>query len=681
MFDLGGFFIKQINYQMKKLLLFISLFFFISSQAADITIIPQPQSLIQNKENFEINSNTSIKLINAKEADIEPLISILRSATGYKLPISNRSGKNTITFQIDRRLKLPSNEAYTLDVTNGKIIAKGKSKAGLFYASQSLRQLLPAVIEDGQKVENGNWQIPGLRIEDYPRYEWRGYMKDVSRTFYGVDVVKKYLDVMALYKLNTFHWHLTDDQGWRIEIKKYPKLTSEQATIFHHSENQPTKRSGFYTQEEIKEVVAYAKALNITIVPEIDVPGHSWPTILVYPELGVNKNSYPFHIFPFVSSWGYWGNQFTPNTLDPTKEEVYTFLKDVFTEIAELFPGEYIHFGGDEVRHILWEKEPHVLEFMKANKIDNVKKLQSYFVHRVSEIINDLGKSPIGWNDILADDENLSKNTAIMSWLGAASIKDATSNGFKAVATPSSHIYFDITQANRNDGTPSDLAYGHINSLDRIYAYDPSSGLSKDEEKLVLGVQANMWTALTQDLKDMNIHVFPRLLALAEIAWTQLDNKDFDSFMTRLEGEQKRLDALKMDYYKPGGYIAGTWSSKDIQETYSTIQFDVTSKVYTNGKAVAGFFFTKGSNYLEIDGVKLLENGKVISEDSHHALADAFRGTNKVKPFYYNLEVSSYNPNANYSIEAQVRGAGGTDSEGNFTFNLLPENDFSIVEP
>lgn len=344
---------------------------------------------------------------------------------------------------------------------------------------------------------------------------------------------------MALYKMNTFHWHLTDDQGWRIEIKKYPKLTSEQTTVFHRTENQPAERSGFYTQEQIKEVVAYARERKITIVPEIDVPGHSWPTILAYPQLGVNKNSYPYFVFPFVSSWGYWGNQFTPNTLDPSKEEVYTFLQNVFTEIAALFSGEYIHFGGDEVRHVLWEKEPHIQEFMKVHQIGNVKQLQSYFVQRVSGIIKRLGRKPIGWNDVLADDKGLPKETAIMSWLGEEAIKEAASHGFKAVATPYSHVYLDITQADRNDGTPSDLAYSNINSIDRIYAYDPSAGLTKEEEKFVLGIQGNLWSALTQETKDMNVHVFPRLLAIAETGWTLPANKNFEDFKKRLLAGEK----------------------------------------------------------------------------------------------------------------------------------------------
>lgn len=648
--------------------------------AQEVSIIPKPQKIKTTADKFNINKHTTIQLAGVSKSDVAHFLQNIRQSTGYKLPLKNKANTNTIVFKIDPELKIPKESGYTLNITNKKVLVQAKTKKGIFYASQSLRQLLPASIESTEIVENQEWTLPGLHIKDYPRYAWRGYMQDVSRTFYDTEVIKKYLDVMALYKMNVFHWHLTDDQGWRIEIKKYPKLTSPLTTVFDESENQPSKRSGYFTQEEIKEIVEYAQKRNITIVPEIDVPGHTWPVLLIHPNLGVNDNTSPHYIFPFVSSWKYWGNQFTPNTLDPTKEEVYTFLKSVFTEVSELFPGDYIHFGGDEIQFKLWEKEPHVQQFMKEEGLANVEQLQSYFVQRISAIIEDLGKKPIGWNDILADYKTLPKETAIMSWLGEAAMKEATNHGFKAVATPSSHLYLDITQADRNDGTSSDLAYPNINSIDRIYAYNPSHGLSKKEKKLVMGVQANMWTALAQEVKEMNVQVFPRLLAVAEIGWTLPEHKNFKDFKNRLNSEEQRLTALKVPYYHSGGFIAGKWNSKKIDKQYSTLRYDVTDKIYANGRAVAGFLFTSGENFLVIDEVKLYKDGKLISEDLHHALADDFRGTNKIKPFYYNLKVKDYDPDAQYTLKAKVKGDGGTDSEGNFTFNLNPDHPFTAVE-
>ncbi len=668
---------------MKKL--FISAMLSLATwQASDaqssVNIIPKPQEITYGKGSFQLDQQTAVRFINCHIKDVELFIRQLRQASHYPI-VEKKQASNVIEFILDRKLDVPSEEGYQLQVSEKKVTVRAKAPHGLFNASQSLRQLFPTAIESNSApLNNLSWSLPLVTIKDYPRYPWRGYMKDVSRTFYDVRTVKKYLDAMALYKMNIFHWHLTDDQGWRIEIKKYPKLTAENATVFHRTEKQPAERSGFYTQDQIKEVVQYAKDRNITIVPEIDVPGHSWPTILAYPELGVNKNSYPNHIFPFVSSWGYWGNQFTPNTLDPTKEVTYQFLDDVFTEVANLFPGSYIHFGGDEVRHDLWEKEPHVQDFMKQHQIANVKALQSYFVQRVSAIIVQKGKKPIGWNDILADARNLPKNTAIMSWLGEEAIKEATKDGFKAVATPASHLYFDITQADRNDGTMTDLAYPQINSLKRVYEFDPSNGLTAAEDQLVLGVQGNMWSAIAQDVKDMNVQNFPRLLAVAEIGWSAQSMKDYEEFCHRLDANLPRLDSMRIDYYHTGGYIAGNWKSDDIKEVYSTLTFDVTNKIYDKGRAQAGFFFVDGKNFLEIDGVQLLQDGLVVDEDEHHSLADKFRGTNKIKPFYYNFSIKNYNPKAKYEIKARVRGVGGIDSRGNFTFNLSPSLPFERIE-
>lgn len=668
---------------MKKL--FISAMLSLATwQASDaqssVNIIPKPQEITYGKGSFQLDQQTAVRFINCHIKDVELFIRQLRQASHYPI-VEKKQASNVIEFILDRKLDVPSEEGYQLQVSEKKVTVRAKAPHGLFNASQSLRQLFPTAIESNSApLNNLSWSLPLVTIKDYPRYPWRGYMKDVSRTFYDVRTVKKYLDAMALYKMNIFHWHLTDDQGWRIEIKKYPKLTAENATVFHRTEKQPAERSGFYTQDQIKEVVQYAKDRNITIVPEIDVPGHSWPTILAYPELGVNKNSYPNHIFPFVSSWGYWGNQFTPNTLDPTKEVTYQFLDDVFTEVANLFPGSYIHFGGDEVRHDLWEKEPHVQDFMKQHQIANVKALQSYFVQRVSAIIVQKGKKPIGWNDVLADARNLPKNTAIMSWLGEEAIKEATKDGFKAVATPASHLYFDITQADRNDGTMTDLAYPQINSLKRVYEFDPSNGLTAAEDQLVLGVQGNMWSAIAQDVKDMNVQNFPRLLAVAEIGWSAQSMKDYEEFCHRLDANLPRLDSMRIDYYHTGGYIAGNWKSDDIKEVYSTLTFDVTNKIYDKGRAQAGFFFVDGKNFLEIDGVQLLQDGLVVDEDEHHSLADKFRGTNKIKPFYYNFSIKNYNPKAKYEIKARVRGVGGIDSRGNFTFNLSPSLPFERIE-
>ncbi|MCZ4244109.1 beta-N-acetylhexosaminidase [Pedobacter punctiformis] len=643
-------------------------------------VIPKLLEVKQQSGNFVLKSTTPLIC----EANVQPAIKVfagvIRNSTGYKFKIETPDQKKEgISFKVVDTLQSLGNEGYKLIITPNGINILAKTNAGIFNATQTLRQLLPAEIE-GKNTTKIAWTIPCGTIIDKPRYAWRGYMQDVSRTFYGVDVMKKYMDVMALYKINVLHLHLTDDQGWRIEIKKYPELTSERTTVFSKNSNQPAERSGFYTQAQIKDLVKYAAERNITIVPEIDVPGHSWPTTLAYPALGINNNHTPNFVFPFLDSWSYWGNQFTPNTLDPTNEKVYQFLNDVFTELAELFPAQYIHFGGDEVRHILWEKEPHVQQFMKEKSLKNTNELQSYFVSRVSAIIKQKGKKPIGWNDILSDAKNLTKETAIMSWLGDEAIADAAKNGFYVVATPTDPLYFDITQADRNDGTMSDLAYGNINSIDKVYNYEPEQGLTPEEGKFVLGVQANQWTAITQEVKDMNIQNFPRVLALAEIGWIPKEHKNLDQFKNRLNSNLNRLDVLKVDYYRPGGYIAGNWNPSQIKSDYNNIEWDVTKKTYANGRITAGLFYTGGANFLEIKKAVLLENGIVVSEDEHTGIADKFRGTHKTKTFLYHLKVDHYNPKAKYTLQVLVRGIGGKDSKGNLTYNLSPYHSFTVVE-
>ncbi|MBF0647392.1 beta-N-acetylhexosaminidase [Dysgonomonas sp. GY75] len=665
------------------LILFIALPDYVCTQnAKTISIIPKPVSMTVGDGEFSITDKSVIYCDTEAQKVAKFLSSFLQKPTGYKIPIEvkkdTRNRKKGILLSISKKYNLPE-EGYTLEVDNDRILICASDAGGLFNGTQSLRQLLPSDIESENTVRSAKWTVPAVSIQDKPYYKWRGYMKDVSRTFYSIDVIKKYMDAMALYKLNTLHFHLTDDQGWRIEIKKYPELTSKKTTTFSAKYNQPAERSGFYTQNQIKELVAYAVERNITIVPEIDVPGHVWPIILAHPELGVNDMRTPDYVVPFLTSWSYWGFQFTPNPLDPTKESVYTFLDNIFTEVAALFSGKYIHYGGDEVVHRLWESEEHVKEFMKEKGFTKVEQLQSYFVNRISKILLEKGKTPMGWNDILNDEENLSRDVAIMSWLG--DVKSAVDKGFKTVATPSGYLYFDITQDDRNDGTMTDLAYGNINSIKRIYNYDPRASLGEKEKDLVLGIQANMWSAIAIEVKDMNVQNFPRLLALSEIAWKPLADRNLQDFYSRLENHYPRLDRMRIDYFRKGGYITGKWSPADLSTDYKPLEWDITKKVYANGRAIAGFYYTNGQNFMDIRKVQLLEDGRVISEDIHQGLADKQRDTSLPKTYLYNLQVDTYNPNAKYTLRAEVAGKGGTDSYGNFTFNLSPYKPFTVIEP
>ncbi len=641
-------------------------------------IIPRPETLQAGRGEFALTPGTAVWCDAASEVVAQQAAAFLRQATGYPLPVEVAgSGKRGTGI---RFTTLPGSaaESYTLEVTPKRINIAASGPAGLFYGFQSLRQLLPPQIEEGGSDPHARWSVPAVSIRDSPRYKWRGFMLDVSRTFYDVDIVKKYLDAMALYKLNTFHFHLTDDQGWRIEIKKYPELTSKIATEFPAHHNQPAERSGFYTQDQIRELVAYAAERHITIVPEIDVPGHCWPVLLLHPELGVNKSLTPNYVMPFLTSWSYWGTQFIPNALDPTKEAVYTFLDDVFTEVAALFPGEYIHFGGDEVKHHIWEDEPHIQAFMKQHGYKGFGDLQSYFVNRVAAIIISKGKKPMGWSDILKGAETLDRSVVAMSWL--RDLQYAVEGGFHTVAVPSGCLYLDISQADRNDGTMSDLA-GEVNTLQAVYAYDPSEGLTPEQDRYVFGIQANMWTHIAVNTKDMNVQIFPRLLALSEIAWTGKPRRDYDDFLTRLDAHYPRLEAMKFDHYRPGGYIAGNWSPADLAAEFRPLEWDVTKKVYAEGRVKAGFFHLSGNSFMKIRKVELLENGRVISSDPHPGLADDTRATSLPKTYFYDLKVDRYDPDAAYTLRAEVAGETSNDSSGNFTFNLSPYQPFAVTEP
>lgn len=663
---------------MSKKTLCLILFFLLAylAQAAVsepiIKVIPQPLS-IKTAEGYYLFSPKTVIHYSSDAAKIAELFQeLVQKPTGYRLKAKKALGRATpgIAFLLDTLDTALEKEAYALTVSPESITVKASTYAGLFNGMQTVRQLLPSDIESPTTRPGKEWRVPCVEIYDKPAYAWRGYMKDVSRTFYSVDILKKYLDVMSLYKMNIFHLHLTDDQGWRIEIKKYPELTSAKTTRFPEQFEQPTDRSGYYTQKEIIELVTYAKERNITIVPEIEMPGHCWPIILAYPELAVNSDNYPDFVFPFRSSWDFWNNQFTPNTVDPTNEKVYAFFSDIFDEILPLFPSEYIHIGGDEVMHEVWEKEPHIIDYMKKNNLQNSADLQRQFISRIVKIVLDKGRKPMGWDDIVANPEGLSTETGIMSWLGKHF--DYISKGFKVVVAPSSRLYLDICQADRNDGTLADLGYSNTNSLEKIYEYNPASQLPVEQKPFLLGIQANFWSHVALNVKDMNVQVFPRLLAVSEIAWTNGERKNFGEFTTRLQDHLKRLDHLRIDYYHPGGYILDTWTSENTPQSFTKLSWNVTKQVYANGDITVCFFHKEGSNFLKIRGVELLENGKVISSDIRRGLSGKCGNFWEQGIYTYRMKVDHYRQGAEYTLRVDVKGDKGTDSYGNLTFNLSP---------
>jgi hexosaminidase len=503
-------------------------------------VIPYPQKLIAGKGEFLVNSQTSIVVDNKfkKEAVL------LNALFNNKLAISSSKTNNTIRLIYDPAIN--TLEGYRMSITPQQVIVSANEGAGVFHAIQTIRQLLPANLEGQRTGVFTTATLPVVAIEDAPAYAWRGMHLDVSRHFFSVDYLKKFIDLLALYKFNKFHLHLTDDQGWRIEIKKYPKLTNEGAwRTFNNQDSVCMKKSadnpdmaidpkhiitkngktlygGFYTQKQMKDVVTYATARHIDIIPEIDMPGHMMAAI----------NSYPFLT---CNGQNKWGKLFT-TPICPCNEEVYEFAQNVFTEIMDIFPGKYIHIGGDEVDRTSWAQSDVCKELMKKEGITTTAQLQSYFINRMEKFFNSKGRKLIGWDEIL--EGGISKTALVMywrSWVPKAPV-EAAKNGNQVIMTPGSPLYFD---------TPPDQ-----NSIYNVYHFNPiPSGLTTNEAKGIIGAQANLWTEYIPSENRADYMYMPRMTALAENLWNGKD--DYKIYVQRLQSHYQRLDNLKVNYRLP----------------------------------------------------------------------------------------------------------------------------------
>ena len=429
---------------------------------------------------------------------------------------------------------LPS-EWYSLQVASDHIALTATNEEGLFRGSRTLIQLL----EQGKSTAS----IPCLTITDHPRFAWRGMHLDVVRHFFPVPFVKKYIDLLARYKMNSFHWHLTDDQGWRIEIKKYPKLTEiggwrkgSQVGPYSWQKYDSTRYGGFYTQDEIREVVAYAKARHINVVPEIEMPGHAMAALSAYPNLGCTGGPYEAQ-----RGWGVFDDVFCAGN-----DTVFTVLEDVLTEVMALFPSEYIHVGGDECPKEQWKVCPKCQARMKAEGLKDEHELQSYFIQRIEKFVNSKGRKIIGWDEIL--EGGLAPNAAVMSWRGTEGGVAAAQTGHYAVMTPGDYCYFDHYQG---DPANEPLAIGGHTTVQKVYSYEPiPAELNAEEAKYILGAQANMWTEYILTPEHVEYMALPRMLALAEVLWSPKEKRDEADFLIRLEAEFPKLDAMNLNYAK-----------------------------------------------------------------------------------------------------------------------------------
>ncbi|MCA0933673.1 family 20 glycosylhydrolase [Lutimonas saemankumensis] len=539
---------------MKKIAAIYLMTLFLMSGAiyAQHSIIPVPRSYELTEGELVIDNGLEIILMTENES-LKEQVTLFASQmknSGIEFSVGQSEAGKTLKIGLnDTVLDTLGTEGYQLVVEDTGMLLTANTVAGTFNGLQTIKQLLPVKRETSKEGDLLPITIKTCVIEDAPRFGWRGLMLDVSRHFFTVDEVKAYLDQMAEFKFNVFHWHLTDDQGWRIEIKTFPKLTEVGAwRVERHgrfgSERAAPKKSekttygGFYTQEEVKDIIAYAAARNITIVPEIDVPGHSMALLAAYPQYSTRKEFK--HVNPGSKFVDWYGNgkfkMLVENTLNPADPAVYAFLDMIFEEIANLFPGEYIHMGGDECYHGFWEEDAKVKDFMAKNNINNGDELQSYFVKRVEKIISSKGKKMIGWDEIL--EGGLAEGAAVMSWRGMKGGIEAAGMGHEVVMTPTTFAYLDYTQG---DYSVENKIYADL-SLEKSYSFDPVPELVLDPD-LILGGQGNLWTEDIPSLSFAFYMTYPRALALSESLWSNKSNKDWDNFLERTSAHLDRFDA------------------------------------------------------------------------------------------------------------------------------------------
>ncbi len=509
-------------------------------------VIPKPQRIIfQKGQFFTIKPDTVILADKAAMPTANQLRNAITQATGYSLTVQKprEIHENRIVIILDSDKARLGREGYRLAVTTAQVVIIAADSAGAFYAFQTLRQLLPVQFFSKTPVKGIDWKIPCVLIEDYPRFAWRGAMLDLARYYMPKEFVKKFIDLMALHKMNSLQLHLTDDQGWRIEIKKYPRLTEVGAwrkeSIVGHLRDKPRKydgkpHGGFYTQDDLREIVAYARDRHIRIVPEVEMPGHAQSAIAAYPELGNAGKKLGVSV-----NWGVHKNIFNAD------EKTILFLQDVLTEVLEIFPSEFIHIGGDEANKDQWKASSEIQARIKELGLKNEDELQSYFIKRMDNFLVSKGRRLIGWDEIL--EGGLAPNATVMSWRGTKGGIAAARAGHDVVMAPTKYTYFDYYQSKNKKKEP--LAIGGFLPLREVYEFEPiPKELTAEQAKHVLGAQGQLWTEYIPNPKKAEYMGFPRYCALAELAWTKPEHKDYPDFVERLKAHLKRLDILDVNY-------------------------------------------------------------------------------------------------------------------------------------
>jgi hexosaminidase len=510
-------------------------------------VIPRPVQLTPGRGSFRLDATTVLYADTAFTAVAQLFARQLAGPTGFTLPVrAGAPASDARAIRLQHDATVSGAEAYRLVVAPGSVTIRASGPAGAFYALETFKQLLPPAVYRAAPIGNTIWSAPAVSIEDAPRFGWRGSHLDVSRHFSPKEYVKKHIDLMAQHKLNRFHWHLTEDQGWRIEIRKYPRLTEfgscRARTLIGPHVSDPARRQyddkphcGFYTQDDVREIVAYAAERHIVVVPEIEMPGHAQAAIAAYPHLG-NRPDTTIGVY---DAWGVspWIFNAEPATI--------SFLQDVLTEVLALFPGQFIHIGGDEAIKDQWKGNPRIEARIKALGLTDEHELQSWFIRQMDKFLTDRGRRLIGWDEIL--EGGLAENATVMSWRGEDGGIAAAKAGHDVVMAPNSHTYFDHYQSRETRREP--LAIGGFLPLDRVYSYEPiPEALTPEQAKHVLGAQAQLWAEYIPNSRHMEYMAYPRLTALAEVVWSPKEARDFSDFMRRLHRHADRLQAMDVNY-------------------------------------------------------------------------------------------------------------------------------------
>ena len=509
----------------------------------EITLFPQPRQLERKSGSFTINQHTRIFAEDAELGDM--LAAYLRPATGFGLPVQALDGELLPDAQnailLVRSEAVLGAEHYALNVESGRVIISAAHGGGFLHGMQTLRQLLSPQILSDEKVADVTWTLPCVQINDSPAFGWRGLHLDVGRHMFPLAFIKKFIDMLAFYKFNIFHWHLTEDQGWRIEIKKYPRLTeigahrAESVVACTRDQYDGVPHGGYYTQEEVREVVAYAAERGITVMPEIELPGHGVAALASYPQLGCVGEGYEVR-----RNWGIAEDIFCAG-----KDEVFTFLKDVLSEVLELFPSKYIHIGGDEAPKARWEACPACQDRIKAEGLADEHELQSWFIRQIEAWLNDRGRNLVGWDEIL--EGGLAPKATVMTWRGSDGGIAAANAGHDVIMTPNTYCYLDYYQSEDTDSEPP--AISAILPLKQVWQYEVvPKQIAADKRQHILGGQGNIWTEYMPQSDHVEYMVFPRAIAIADVLWHHPEQRDYDALVARLRRHLPALDIMGVNY-------------------------------------------------------------------------------------------------------------------------------------